>query len=124
MKVLILENINLSAVNLYKQNGYKYTHLKSGLSERELIERIKDVDVLCIRSKTKVTKFIIDNAPNLKIIGCYCIGTNQVDLEYCKKYSISVVNSPYMSGRSVAELVISHIISLARASLSHILFIF
>lgn len=114
MKVLILENINPSAVNLYKQNEYEYIHFKSSLSERDLAEQIKDVDVLCIRSKTKVTKNIIDNAPNLKIIGCYCIGTNQVDLEYCKSKGIPVINSPYMNTRSVAEITISEIIALSR----------
>ena len=59
-------------------------------------------------------KNVIDNSPKLKVIGCYCIGTNQVDLEYCRSKGIAVINSPYMNTRSVAELTISEIIALSR----------
>ena len=75
--------------------------------------KIKNVDILGIRSKTNITKEIIDNAHNLKAIGCFCIGTDQVDLEYAAKKGIVVFNSPYMNTRSVAELAISHIINLS-----------
>ena len=69
MNVLILENINQSAVDLYEKNGYVFMHLKISLSETELIKKMKNIDVLCIRSKTKITRNVIDNSPKLKVIG-------------------------------------------------------
>ncbi len=114
--ILILENINTSAVEVYKNKDYTYTHLKKSLGEEELIYKlnINKIDVLCIRSKTKITRTVIDSVPSLKAIGCYCIGTNQVDLDYCCSHGIPVFNCPYMNTRSVAELTISHIIALSR----------
>lgn len=74
----------------------------------------RDVHVIGIRSKTKLSKKILQEAKNLLVIGCFCIGTNQVDLEFAAKQGISVFNSPFANSRSVAELVIAEIISLAR----------
>lgn len=87
---------------------------KSSLPEDELLEKIKDVHAIGIRSKTKLTEKILKAAKNLVVIGCFCIGTNQVDLEFAAKSGIAVFNSPFSNSRSVAELVIAEIITLAR----------
>lgn len=73
-----------------------------------------DVHVIGIRSKTKLSEKVLREAKNLLVIGCFCIGTNQVDLEYAAKHGITVFNSPFSNSRSVAELVIAEIIALAR----------
>ena len=70
--------------------------------------------VIGIRSKTKLTERVLSQAQNLLVVGCFCIGTNQVDLEYAARHGIAVFNSPFANSRSVAELVIAEIISLAR----------
>ena len=77
-------------------------------------KEIRDVHVIGIRSKTKLTEKILREAKNLLVIGCFCIGTNQVNLEYAAKHGIAVFNSPFANSRSVAELVIAEIITLAR----------
>lgn len=81
-----------------------------GLTHR----RVRDVHVIGIRSKTRLTEKVLSHARNLLVIGCFCIGTNQVDLEYAAKHGIAVFNSPFANSRSVAELVIAEIITLAR----------
>jgi D-3-phosphoglycerate dehydrogenase / 2-oxoglutarate reductase len=73
-----------------------------------------DVHVIGIRSKTKLNEKVLREAKNLLVVGCFCIGTNQVDLEYAAKHGIAVFNSPFANSRSVAELVIGEIIVLAR----------
>ncbi len=75
---------------------------------------LRDVHVIGIRSKTKLTEKVLREAKNLQVIGCFCIGTNQVDLEYAAKHGIAVFNSPFSNSRSVAELMIGEIIVLAR----------
>lgn len=70
--------------------------------------------VIGIRSKTKLTDRILREAKNLLVVGCFCIGTNQVDLDYAARHGIAVFNSPFANSRSVAELVIAEIITLAR----------
>lgn len=77
-------------------------------------ERRSDIHVIGIRSKTKLSERVLREAKNLLVIGCFCIGTNQVDLEYAASHGIAVFNSPFANSRSVAELVIGEIISLAR----------
>ena len=74
----------------------------------------RDIHVLGIRSKTKLIERVLSEAKNLNVIGCFCIGTNQVDLDYAAKRGIAVFNSPFANSRSVAELVIGEIIALAR----------
>jgi D-3-phosphoglycerate dehydrogenase len=74
----------------------------------------RDVHVIGIRSKTKLSEKVLREAKSLIVIGCFCIGTNQVDLEYAAKHGIAVFNSPFANSRSVAELVIAEIITLAR----------
>jgi len=84
------------------------------LPEDQLIEKIRDVQAIGIRSKTRLSENVLKHAQNLVCIGCFCIGTNQVDLEYAAKRGIAVFNSPFSNSRSVAELVISEIIALSR----------
>lgn len=75
---------------------------------------LRDVHVIGIRSKTLLTERVLREAKNLIVIGCFCIGTNQVDTQYAAKHGIAVFNSPFSNSRSVAELVIGEIIALAR----------
>lgn len=114
IKILLLENVNATAMNIFKNQGYQVEFYKTSLPEDELIEKIKDVHAIGIRSKTKLTSNVLQHAKNLVTIGCFCIGTNQVDLEYAGKAGIAVFNSPFSNSRSVAELVIAEIITLAR----------
>lgn len=114
IKILLLENVNTTAIEIFNQQGYQVEFLKTSLPEDELLEKIKDVHAIGIRSKTNLTKKILDAAQNLVVIGCFCIGTNQVDLEYAASKGIAVFNSPFSNSRSVAELVIAEIITLAR----------
>ena len=115
IKVLFLENISDAAVQYFKIQGYTDVKKISGaLSEEELIKVIKDVHILGIRSKTFISKKVVDNAKKLQAIGCFCIGTNQVDMKACKQKGIAVFNAPYSNTRSVAELVIGSSILLIR----------
>lgn len=115
LNILLLENVNADAVEQFRQHGYSnITHLKSALSEDELVERIADVHILGIRSKTQVTARVLAAARKLLGIGCFCIGTNQVDLISAMHRGIVVFNAPYSNTRSVAELVIGACIMLIR----------
>jgi D-3-phosphoglycerate dehydrogenase len=115
IKVLFLENISDKAVQYFKQQGYADVKKVAGaLSEEELIKVIKDVHLLGIRSKTFISKKVLDSAKKLQAIGCFCIGINQVDLKACKQKGIAVYNAPYSNTRSVAELVIGASILLIR----------
>lgn len=84
------------------------------LASLELTNISSDAHVIGIRSKTKLTARVLKQARNLIVIGCFCIGTNQVDLRYAAEHGIAVFNSPFSNSRSVAELVICEIIGLAR----------
>jgi D-3-phosphoglycerate dehydrogenase len=114
IKVLLLENVNEAGVDILRGQGYQVEAIKASLAEDQLIEKIRDVHVIGIRSKTKLTKKVLEEAKNLIVIGCFCIGTNQVDLQTAASQGIAVFNSPFSNSRSVAELVISEIIALAR----------
>ena len=115
IKVLFLENISEKAVQYFKHQGYTDVKKISGaLSEDELIKVIKDVHILGIRSKTFISKKVLDSAKKLQAIGCFCIGTNQVDMKACKQKGVAVFNAPYSNTRSVAELVIGSSIMLIR----------
>jgi D-3-phosphoglycerate dehydrogenase len=115
IKVLFLENISEKAVQYFKIQGYTNVKKLSGaLNEEELIKAIKDVHILGIRSKTFISKKVIDSAKKLQAIGCFCIGTNQVDIKACKLKGVAVFNAPYSNTRSVAELVIGASILLIR----------
>lgn len=114
IKVLLLENVNQTGQTILKQQGYQIEALKSSLSEEQLIEKIQDVHVLGIRSKTQITANVLKHARSLIVIGCFCIGTNQVDLKAAAQSGICVFNSPFSNSRSVAELMLGEIIALAR----------
>ena len=114
IKILLLENINQTGRDVLNKQGYQVESLQTSLGEDELIQRIKDVHVIGIRSKTKLTARVLQEAKNLIAIGCFCIGTNQVDIDYAAQHGIAVFNSPFSNSRSVAELVIAEIITLAR----------
>ncbi|CCD22468.1 uncharacterized protein NDAI_0A03110 [Naumovozyma dairenensis CBS 421] len=114
MKILLLENVNQTAIEIFKQQGYQVEFHKTAMGEDELLGKIKDFHAIGIRSKTKLTAKVLEQAKNLICIGCFCIGTNQVDLNYAADKGIAVFNSPFSNSRSVAELVIAEIITLAR----------
>jgi D-3-phosphoglycerate dehydrogenase len=115
IRILFLENISDTAVKNFRSQGYtKVEKISKALTEEELIKEIKDVHILGIRSKTQITKNILDAAKKLQAIGCFCIGVNQVDLKAATKNGVAVFNAPYSNTRSVAELVISLSILLIR----------
>lgn len=114
IKVLLLENIHPLAVELFNQQQFQVELLPSALNEAQLKEKVRDVHVLGIRSKTQVTEAVLKEAKRLLTLGCFCIGTNQVDLKAANTLGIPVFNAPFGNTRSVAEMVISEIISLAR----------
>lgn len=115
IKILLLENISQTAVERFTSNGYaSVERLTKALSEEELLKKIRGVHILGIRSKTNVTAKIFEAADKLQAIGCFCIGTNQVNLAAATKYGVAVFNAPYSNTRSVAELVIGASIMLIR----------
>ncbi|MBZ4191116.1 phosphoglycerate dehydrogenase [Niabella beijingensis] len=115
IRILFLENISDLAVQRFKDEGYsKVEKLTKALSEEELIKEIKNVHILGIRSKTHITKKVLDAAEKLQAIGCFCIGVNQVDLAAATEKGVVVFNAPYSNTRSVAELVIANAVMLIR----------
>ena len=112
--VLLLENVDEVAKKTFVEEGYKVETISSSLNEKELIEKIKNVSIIGIRSKTILNNKILSNAKRLLAIGAFCIGTNQIDLEFTKKKGIIVFNAPYSNTRSVVEIVIGQIIFLIR----------
>ncbi|MCR9082603.1 MAG: phosphoglycerate dehydrogenase, partial [Cyclobacteriaceae bacterium] len=114
IKVLLLENVHPIGVELLREEGYQVEVVSSALSEDELCEKIKNVSILGIRSKTNVTKRVLENANRLISIGAFCIGTNQIDLETCQEKGIAVFNAPFSNTRSVVEMAIAEIIFLMR----------
>lgn len=115
IKILFLENISDVAVKNFNATGYtNVKKINGALTEAELMAAIKDVHLLGIRSKTQITKKILDAAQKLQAIGCFCIGVNQVDLKAATKNGVAVFNAPYSNTRSVAELVIGASIILIR----------
>jgi len=114
IKVLLLENVHPSAHALFKGEGFQVEAAQGALSEDELKKKLADVHVLGIRSKTQVTANALSDAKRLLTLGCFCIGTNQVDLNAANLQGIPVFNAPFSNTRSVAELMIGEIILLAR----------
>jgi D-3-phosphoglycerate dehydrogenase len=115
IKILMLENISDAAIKVFKDAGYADIKKISGaLSEDQLINEIKQVHMVGIRSKTQITEKVLQHAEKLQAIGCFCIGTNQVNLHAARKKGIVVFNAPYSNTRSVAELVIGASIILIR----------
>lgn len=115
INILFLENISDVAVKFFNDKGYANVRkLNGALSEEQLIKEIKNVHMVGIRSKTKLTAKVIEAAEKLQAIGCFCIGVNQVDLAAATSHGIAVFNAPYSNTRSVAELVIGSSIMLIR----------
>ena len=114
IKILLLENVHPAAFDNLSEDGFSVELVEQSLSEDELIEKIKGVHVLGIRSKTKLTPKVLDAANKLLVVGAFCIGTTQIDLDYCKKKGVVVFNAPYSNTRSVVELAIGQIIMLFR----------
>jgi len=115
INILFLENISDAAAEQFLNAGYpSVKKLHGAVSEAELIKEIKNVHILGIRSKTKVTDAVLQAATRLQAIGCFCIGVNQVDLDAAAQAGVAVFNAPYSNTRSVAELVIGSSILLIR----------
>ena len=115
INILFLENISDAAIKKFNHAGYtSVKKINAALSERELMNEIKNVHLLGIRSKTQLTKNILSHAEKLQAIGCFCIGINQVNLDAATKKGIALFNAPYSNTRSVAELVIASSIMLIR----------
>ncbi|MCU4675515.1 phosphoglycerate dehydrogenase [Catenovulum sp. 2E275] len=115
IKILLLEGVHQSAVQTLNNAGYtNIEYLKTSLAEDELIEKIKDVHFVGLRSRTFLTRKVLESAEKLIGIGCFCIGTNQVDLKAALELGIPVFNAPFSNTRSVAELVIGEILLLFR----------
>ncbi len=114
INVLVLENIHEHGVNKLKEEGYNVRVHPAAMDEDELIEAIKDVSILGIRSKTQVTARVLEHAHRLLAVGAFCIGTNQIDLNTCLKKGIVVFNAPFSNTRSVVEMAIAEIIMLMR----------
>lgn len=115
INILLLEGIHQSAVKYFTESGYtNIEYFKTALDEKELEEKIKNVHIIGIRSRTQLTKEVLLKAKKLFGVGCYSIGTNQVDLKSAKRHGIPVFNAPFSNTRSVAELVIAEIIMLMR----------
>jgi D-3-phosphoglycerate dehydrogenase / 2-oxoglutarate reductase len=114
MKALLLENIHPEGVRLLIERGIEVETAKGALDETELIDALYGVQLLGIRSKTNVTKNVLEASSALQAIGAFCIGTNQIDVYEAAGRGIPVFNAPFSNTRSVVELAIAEIISLAR----------
>jgi D-3-phosphoglycerate dehydrogenase / 2-oxoglutarate reductase len=114
INVLLLENVHPVAVELLKTEGFNVEIYHAALTEEELCERVKNIHVLGIRSKTQVTAKVLENANKLMVIGAFCIGTNQIDLKTATSKGIAVFNAPFSNTRSVVELAIAQMIMLMR----------
>lgn len=118
-KALLLENIHPLAASYLRDKGFDVVTSNGAMDEDELIGALDDVDLLGVRSKTNVTRRVLEARPDLTAVGCFSIGTNQVDLGYAASQGIAVFNAPYSNTRSVVELVISDIIALERRVPAH-----
>lgn len=114
IKVLLLENIHPVAKTRLEEEGFLVDLMSHSPTETELAQLIKNYQVLGIRSKTEITENILQQNSNLLSVGCFCIGTNQVDLAKANKGGVPVFNAPHSNTRSVAELVIAEMIALSR----------
>jgi D-3-phosphoglycerate dehydrogenase len=114
IKILLLENVHPVAKEEFAAEGFQVETIKGALSESELAEKIRDVHVLGIRSKTQVTPRVLDEARRLLAVGAFCIGTNQIALQHANRRGAPVFNAPFSNTRSVAELIIAEIVMLSR----------
>jgi len=112
-KILILDPIAQEGVKILKDNGF-VVDIETDLLPKELKEKVKDYNVLVVRSRTKVTKDIIDSAQDLKLIARAGVGIDTIDIDYARKMGIAVMNSPAGASNAVAELVVGLILALLR----------
>jgi D-3-phosphoglycerate dehydrogenase len=113
-RALLLENIHPEAVAVLEAAGFSVETERGALTEDQLVERLADVTVLGIRSRTQVTRRVLEAAPRLAVLGAFCIGTNQIDLAAATERGVAVFNAPFSNTRSVVELAICEIIALTR----------
>lgn len=114
IKILLLENIHPVAAEAFRLEGFHVETTKGALPESELVERISDIHILGIRSKTQVTPAVIDAGKRLLSIGAFCIGTNQIALAHANRAGVPAFNAPFSNTRSVAELILAEIVMLSR----------
>lgn len=114
IRVLLLENVHPGAQELFRQEGFQVEALAGALSEDALAEKVRDVHLLGIRSRTQVSGRVLAESRRLLALGAFCIGTNQVDLAAAAERGVAVFNAPFANTRSVAELVVAEVIALAR----------
>ena len=113
-RALLLENLHPVATEILGSSGFEVTSRSGAMDEAELVEALTGVKLLGIRSKTQITERVLDAAPDLRAIGAYCIGTNQIDLRAAAARGIAVFNAPFSNTRSVVELTLAEIIALTR----------
>jgi D-3-phosphoglycerate dehydrogenase len=114
VRALLLEQIHPDAEEILRSSGFEVESVNRALDEDELIDRLAGVTLLGIRSKTHVTRRVLEAAPNVMAIGAFCIGTNQIDLAAATTQGVAVFNAPFSNTRSVVELAIAEIISMTR----------
>lgn len=114
IKILLLENVHADAKKIFSGEGFSVETISGALDEEELIKKIEGVHVIGIRSKTNITRKVLEHADKLMAVGAFCIGTNQIDLDACLEKGVVVFNAPYSNTRSVVELAIGEIIMLMR----------
>ncbi|MDQ3366591.1 MAG: phosphoglycerate dehydrogenase [Myxococcota bacterium] len=114
IKILLLENVHPVAVDAFASEGFQVETVKNAISEAELAQRVRDVHVLGIRSKTRITPAVIDEGRRLLAIGAFCIGTNQVALHHANTRGVPVFNAPFSNTRSVAEMILAEVVMLSR----------
>ena len=113
--ILLLEGIHASAADAFRADGYtNITRHEKSLPEAQLVDAVRTASVIGIRSATHLTRRVLEQAQGAIAVGCFCIGTNQVDLEAAEEFGIPVFNAPFSNTRSVAELVLAEIILLMR----------
>src|SRR5262245_21236409 len=111
-RALLLENVHPGAATLLQQAGFEVAAEPGAFRERDLADRIADIDLLGIRSRTHVSETVLDKRPRLLAIGAFCIGTNQIDLTAATRRGVAVFNAPFSNARSVVEQVIAEIVAL------------
>ena len=114
MKALLLENIHPGAARVFKAAGFAVEEIPQSPGKKVLAQMLEDVEVLGIRSKTRIGADLLQRAPNLSAIGAFCIGTDQIDLSTCGAKGIAVFNAPYSNTRSVVEMALGEMILLLR----------
>ncbi|HEU0030900.1 MAG TPA: phosphoglycerate dehydrogenase [Kofleriaceae bacterium] len=114
IKILLLENIHPVAAEAFRAEGFAVETVKGALPEAELVARAKDAHIVGIRSKSRVTPAVLDEAKRLLAVGAFCIGTNQIATAHANRRGVPVFNAPFSNTRSVAELIIAEIVMLSR----------